>query len=120
MATWNVQYTAEQWEKFLSSEPIIQDGYWYVWDIASMQYINTGHSAQGEQGEPGVGIQWIQQRTFPTTSKGTNEIYVSLTDGTSKIFYIRNGEQGEQGAQGEQGPQGEQGLQGEQGPRGTG
>ena len=42
-------------------------------------------------GEPGVGVQSIVQTSTSTQSGGTNEVTVTLTDGTTSKFYIHNG-----------------------------
>lgn len=42
-------------------------------------------------GEPGVGIDSIVQTTTSTQSGGTNEVTITLTDGTTSKFYIHNG-----------------------------
>ena len=42
-------------------------------------------------GEPGVGVQSIVQTSTSTQSGGTNEVTVTLTDGTISKFYIHNG-----------------------------
>lgn len=42
-------------------------------------------------GEPGVGVQSIVQTSTSTQSGGTNEVTVTLTDGTTSKFYVHNG-----------------------------
>ena len=42
-------------------------------------------------GEPGVGVQSIVQTSTSTQSGGTNEVTITLTDGTISKFYIHNG-----------------------------
>lgn len=68
-------------------QPIIQNGTWWTWNLETDQYVDTGTSAQGEQGPQGP--QGIQGETGS------------------------QGEVGPQGPQGEAGPRGEQGIQGE-------
>jgi len=60
-------------------------------------------------------IASIQQTTTSTEDEGINIITVTLTDGTTSTFQVRNGSRGSTGPQG---PQGERGLTGETGPRG--
>lgn len=35
-------YTAEQMQSAMGKTPVIRNGYWYLWDIASMQYVTSG------------------------------------------------------------------------------
>ena len=42
-------------------------------------------------GEPGVGVQSIVQTSTSTQSGGTNEVTITLTNGTTSKFYIHNG-----------------------------
>ena len=44
---------AEEAAGVAAHAPIIQDGYWYVWDATTEQYVNTNVKAQGEDGDPG-------------------------------------------------------------------
>ena len=74
-----------------------------------------------------VGIENIEQTTTSNLDGGNNIITVTLTDGTTSTFTVKNGSkgsQGIQGIQGEQGPKGDTGdkgdtgAQGPQGPQG--
>lgn len=47
-----------------------------------------------------------------TDDGGANKITITLTDGTKRVFSVRNGKAGPQGPQGEPGPQGPQGPAG--------
>lgn len=112
MATYHVSYTAEQIEAAIGKEPIIQGGYWYVWDVASMQYVSTGTLARGDTGatgSQGVGIRSVTQTTTSTADSGINVVTVTKTDGTSSTFNVRNGSKGSQGIQGIQGEKGDTG-----------
>lgn len=42
-------------------------------------------------GEPGVGVESIVQTSTSTQSGGTNEVTITLTNGTTSKFYIHNG-----------------------------
>lgn len=42
-------------------------------------------------GEPGVGVQSIVQTSTSVQSGGTNEVTITLTNGTTSKFYIHNG-----------------------------
>lgn len=61
-----------------------------------------------------VGIQSIAT-TESTADGGSNTVKITLTDGTTKTFAVRNGSKGSTGATG---PQGQTGPQGPQGPKG--
>lgn len=80
-----------------------------------------------EGGVDGVGITSVVQTTTSTADGGSNVVTVTLTDGTTSTFTVKNGskgsqgekgETGSQGIQGEQGPKGDTGATGEQGPKG--
>lgn len=84
-------------------------------------------SAQGEKGDKGdtgVGVQSVAQTTTSNADGGSNVVTVTLTDGTTSTFTLKNGSKGSQGEKGDtgetgpQGPQGEQGIQGVQGIQG--
>ena len=47
-----------------------------------------------------VGVEKVEQTIESTESGGTNEITVTMTDGTTATFNVRNGEQGLQGVPG--------------------
>lgn len=77
--------------------------------------------SHGIDGKDGVSVVSVAQTTTSSADHGDNIITVTLSDGTSSTFTIKNGSkgsQGEQGIQGVQGPQGEQGIQGPQGIQG--
>lgn len=78
-------------------------------------------SAQGEKGDKGdtgVGVQSVAQTTTSNADGGSNVVTVTLTDGTTSTFTLKNGSKGSTGPQGPQGEQGIQGVQGIQGPKG--
>ena len=54
----------------------------------------------GGSGSSGVGIQSIEQTVTSEESCGVNIVTVTMTDGTTDTFEVRNGKQGEKGADG--------------------
>lgn len=76
-------------------------------------------SAQGDKGDTGVGIQSVVQTTTSNADGGSNIVTVTLTDGTTSTFTVKNGSKGSQGIQGEQGPKGDKGDKGDTGANGT-
>ena len=73
---------------------------------------------QGPKGEDGVGIASVVQTTTSSADGGSNVVTVTLSDGKTSTFTIKNGSKGSQGPKGDQGEQGPKGDQGEQGPKG--
>lgn len=49
---WRSPYSKVQLASAVGKNPIIQNEYWMVWDIDTMQYVNTGVKARGENGVP--------------------------------------------------------------------
>lgn len=66
----------------------------------------------GEPGEDGVGIASIQQTTTSTADGGSNIFTVTLTNGTTATFTVRNGSKGSTGATGSPGNPGANGNDG--------
>lgn len=66
----------------------------------------------------GVGIKSIEQTTVSTEDGGVNVWTVTLTNGTTHTFEVRNGSKGDKGDKGDKGEKGDTGLQGEQGIQG--
>lgn len=58
---------------------------------------------QGEKGNDGVSISKVEQTTTGTNDGEMNIITVTLSDGQTATFSVKNGEQGIQGVQGPQG-----------------
>lgn len=58
---------------------------------------------QGEKGNDGVSISKVEQTTTGTNNGDANIITVTLSNGNSYTFSVKNGEQGIQGPQGEKG-----------------
>ena len=88
-------------EAVVTHAPIIQDGYWYIWNDG--QYVDTGVHAEGqkgdkgdtgEKGDAGNGIASITK----TGTSGLVDTYtVTYTDGTSTTFTVTNGAKGDKG-----------------------
>ena len=57
----------------------------------SFNFITDLSGAQGIKGEKGVSIEKVEQTTTSTTNGGTNVITVTLSDGTSSTFSVKNG-----------------------------
>lgn len=83
--------------------------------------------ADGEDGADGVSVQSVAQTTASTEDGGANIITVTLSNGKTQTFTVRNGSKGSKGDTGDKGdkgdtgatgPQGVQGIQGEKGDKG--
>lgn len=78
----------------------------------------------GPQGPQGVSVTSVIQTTTSSADGGSNVVTVTLSDGKTSTFTVKNGSKGSQGEKGEkgdtgaEGPQGVQGIQGIQGPKG--
>lgn len=59
--------------------------------------------AGGGTGDPGVGIESIEQTTTSTEDGGQNIITATLTDGSTSEFVVRNGSKGSDGEKGDTG-----------------
>lgn len=79
------------------------------------QGIQGERGPAGTDGEDGVGITDIRQTSTSEEAYGQNVVTITLSDGTSKSFVVRNGGAGPAGAQGPQGPQGATGAAGADG-----
>ena len=86
------------------------------WDSKSAQ---GEQGPKGEDGADGVGIASVKQTTTSSSDGGSNVVTVTLTNGATSTFTVKNGSKGSQGIQGEQGIQGVQGIQGPQGATGA-
>lgn len=67
---------------------------------------------RGEAGADGVSITSVEQTTTSTASEGTNVITVTLSDGQTFTFNVKNGSAGATGATGADGSPGVQGPAG--------
>lgn len=78
----------------------------------------------GADGKDGVSIISVVQTTTSSADGGSNVMTVTLSDGKTFTFTVKNGSKGSQGEKGDkgdtgaEGPQGVQGIQGIQGPKG--
>lgn len=59
-----------------------------------------------QRGEKGVSIKSIEQTKTSTESSGTNEVTVTLDNGTRSTFEVSNGKKGEKGDKGDSGTDG--------------
>ncbi len=64
----------------------------------------------GAKGEDGTSITSVKQTTTSTSDGGTNVITVSLSDGTSSTFQVKNGTKGSAGSNGTNGTNGKNGT----------
>lgn len=107
--------------------PYIDNGTWWVWDIAQNQYVDTGTSAQGQKGDTGEkgqdGLNGINGNDGKNGENGLSayEIWLNCGNTGTEIDFLNSlkGEKGEQGEQGLQGIQGEKGDTGERGADGS-
>lgn len=83
--------------------------------VVLKRMIDSVSGGGGAPGMDGVGIASVVQTTTSTEDDGINVVTVTLTDGSSATFEVKNGSKG---STGEQGLQGERGIQGEAGPKG--
>lgn len=106
--------------------PYIDNGTWWVWDIAQNQYVDTSIYAQGQKGDTGEkGQDGLNGKDGTNGIDGKNglsayEIWLNQGNLGTEIDFLNSlkGEKGEQGEQGLQGIQGIQGIQGEKGEKG--
>lgn len=76
-----------------------QTGHWMTWSIVTNQYEDSGYSAQGTQGEQGLGISSVTKKSG-TGAAGTTDVYnVNLENGeVAGTFDVYNGADGQVGA----------------------
>ncbi len=78
-------------------------------------------SLRGDKGEPGdngdigISIEKVEQTTISTEDMGENIITVTLSDGSSSTFQVKNGSKGSTGEAGSKGEKGDIGLTGKDG-----
>jgi hypothetical protein len=80
--------------KTINGESIVGSG-----DIA----IAGGSGEKGDKGDTGVGVQSVKQTTTSNVDSGYNVVTVTLTDGTTSTFSVKNGSKGSTGANGTNG-----------------
>ena len=79
-------HSAQDFENALKNIPLIgENGNWYLGEY------DTGMPSRG------VSVQSIKQTTTSTASGGNNVVTVTLTDGTTATFNIKNGAKGDKG-----------------------
>lgn len=102
--------------------PIIENGYWYVWDITNEEYITTNIQAQGPQGIQGPqgpqGVQGVQGVQGPRGEQGPKGDTGATGERGAQGLKGETGVQGPQGPKGDTGERGPQGIQGEKGEKG--
>jgi hypothetical protein len=74
---------------------------------------------KGIQGADGVGVKTVAQTTTSSADGGSNVVTVTLTNGTTSTFTVKNGSKGSTGATGQQGPKGDTGATGPAGQNGA-
>ena len=80
---------------------------------------DTGATGQkGADGKDGVSVTSIEQTTTSSADGGSNVVTVTLSNGTTSTFTVKNGSKGSQGIQGEKGETGAQGADGKDGLNG--
>ena len=67
---------------------------------------------QGEKGEDGVGIESVVQTTTSTADGGSNVVTVTLSNGSTSTFTVKNGSKGSSGTNGTNGTNGKDGTNG--------
>lgn len=72
--------------------------------------------ATGPQGPQGVSVTSVAQTTTSSADGGSNVVTVTLSDGKTSTFTVKNGSKG---SQGEQGPKGDKGDKGDTGATGA-
>ena len=74
-------------------------GHWMTWSVVTNQYEDSGYSAQGTQGEQGLGISSVTKKSG-TGAAGTTDVYnVNLENGeVAGTFDVYNGADGQTGA----------------------
>lgn len=77
-----------------------------ITDVNGTQNVVIYDGADGVIGQDGVGIQSIQQTTTSTTDGGNNVVTVTLTDGQTSTFTVKNGTKGSDGSAGQNGSDG--------------
>lgn len=67
---------------------------------------------KGDKGDTGVGVQSVKQTTISNTDGGSNVVTVTLTNGTTSTFTVKNGSKGSSGSNGTNGKDGADGADG--------
>lgn len=77
------------------------------------------HGRDGDDGEDGVGIESVKPTYTSTEDGGTSIITVTLTNGKTSTFPVKNGSKGSTGEKGDKGDTGAQGPKGDKGDTGA-
>ena len=80
------------------------------------------NGTDGKDGADGIGIKSITQGSQSLSDEGINTLAITLTNGKSESFVVRNGSKGDKGDKGDigvQGPKGDKGDTGAQGKDGS-
>lgn len=67
---------------------------------------------KGDKGDTGVGVQSVKQTTISNTDGGSNVVTVTLTNGATSTFTVKNGSKGSNGTNGTNGKDGADGEDG--------
>lgn len=65
---------------------------------------------KGDKGDTGVGVQSVKQTTISNTDGGSNVVTVTLTNGATSTFTVKNGSKGSSGNNGTNGKDGADGA----------
>lgn len=77
-----------------------------------------GSGSAGADGKDGVSITSVEQITTSAADGGENVIQVTLSNGATSNFTVKNGSKGSTGAKGEKGDKGDAGATGSKGDKG--
>lgn len=84
-------------KSFFKTEYSTDDDGWTVWrltdDLDNVYDIAVKNGSKGSKGETGVGIQSIDVEESDE-DEGENKVTITMSDGSSKTFVIKNGHQG--------------------------
>lgn len=89
--------------------------------FTTKDYLNS-LNLKGEKGDPGTSVSKVEQISTSVEDGGVNTFRITLSNGTTADFSVKNGSKGSTGATGAtgaQGPKGNTGASGSQGPAGT-
>lgn len=86
-----------------------QDGYT---PVKGVDYFDGEDGPAGKDGAAGVGVSSVKQTTTSTEDGGSNVVTVTLTNGTTSTFTIKNGGKGDTGPTGAAGKDGADGKDG--------
>lgn len=87
--------------------------------VQGPQGLPGADGATGRPGEDGVSIASVRQTTTSAEDNGLNRVTVTLDNGATFVFTVKNGSKGSQGEPGATGPQGPKGDKGDTGADGA-